>query len=155
MYLGLLCHNHWQKFATDFTYKTEAFILQFRAKVDPKKWPIGKDDPDPIIAEDSSAASTDDQKEPESSSASEPEPKVAVEPILNPNVPEFVPSFAAAKVNADDDKVVNADDDEAGTDGDTEDEPEDKKDADWVEVILAKLSNDHDEMFKSSELTFE
>ena len=129
--------------------------MQFRAKVDPKKWPIGKDDPDPIIAEDSSAASTDDQKEPESSSASEPEPKVAVEPILNPNVPEFVPSFAAAKVNADDDKVVNADDDEAGTDGDTEDEPEDKKDADWVEVILAKLSNDNDEMFKISELTFE
>ena len=76
------------------------------------------------------------------------EPRPAPEPALNPNVPEFVPSFVAAASK----KSVRDDpDDEEGTDGDTEEEPEDvlekarasekssvpkvdKTGADWVEV---------------------
>ena len=71
------------------------------------------------------------------------------EPALNPNVPEFVPSFVAVAPKKSDRDDPN---DEDGTDGDTEEEPEDvlekarscekssvpkvdKNGADWVEVV--------------------
>ena len=88
-----------------------------------KKWPIGKDDPDPVVPGEESSesakpgAETTELPKPaeaavaaaasatvtatanasaEPSSASKPEPKPVAEPVLNPNVPEFVPSFAAS-----------------------------------------------------------
>ncbi len=147
--------------------------FQFRPKVEPTKWPIGKDDPDPIIpgsgdeqpshvdeeAESHSQVAATTAQQPQSSSqpmiidslkSEDIEPvKLAhslPEPALNPNVPEFVPSFVASKVSAP--ATRNPDpNDEEGTDGDTEEEPEDdqakvrgsarpvdKTGADWVEV---------------------
>ena len=145
-------------------------FFQFRPKVDPTKWPIGKDDPDPIIPgsgdeqsshadEEAESHSKDAAQQPQSSSqpvitdslkSEDIEPvKLAhslPEPALNPNVAEFVPSFVAPKVSAP--AMRNPDpNDEEGTDGDTEEEPEedqakgrgsarpvDKTGADWVEV---------------------
>lgn len=153
---------------------TECWIqFQFRPKVDPTKWPIGKDDPDPIIpgSGDEQTSHVDEEAESHSQdvaqtaqqpqSSSQPmiidslksediEPvKLAhslPEPALNPNVPEFVPSFIASKVSAPAARKSDPNDEE-GTDGDTEEEPEedlskargsvipvDKTGADWVEV---------------------
>jgi hypothetical protein len=74
--------------------KTVSFVpFQFRAKVEPQKWPIGKDDPDPIIPsapeEDSKPVSAEEAEVSATTAApavpaaiAEPEPKVQPEPIL-------------------------------------------------------------------------
>ena len=93
------------------------------------------------------------------------------EPALNPNVPEFVPSFVAPAATAaaaapsttetenKSTRVTDDPNDEAGTDGDTEEEPEDadqdktpakkkdsalaKTDVDWVEVKKNRFPDLH------------
>lgn len=99
---------------------------KFRPKNNPDSWPLTPDQPDPVIS---------------------PKPEVQIDPTpdsiedagkktlnLNPNVPEFVPSFATAQ------GLDSArDDDEAGTDGDDEAEIADGKTHDsWVEVKSKK-----------------
>ncbi len=152
-------------FNLQYRFQTQGFNLsffsqKFRAKVDPKNWPIGKDDPDPIIPNDDEP-NTESKTEPKTESKTSETPKTeqieshVVEPTLNPNVPEFVPYFVAktetvSEVSTKKDSSsaktkTETENDEAGTDGDTEEDDEEEEKigkkksvevraADWVEV---------------------
>ncbi|CAB4062478.1 LARP1 [Lepeophtheirus salmonis] len=78
--------------------------LKLRAKVDPAKWPIAADQPDPPLV---------------------------ISEKLNPNVPEFIPTYGMIEGRIHPEKVPHHDDDEEGTDGDDEAEestlPKDNK----------------------------
>ena len=105
---------------------------RMRCKDDPEYWPLPSDQPDPVISpkpESQVDNATDSASTSTSSMAAAKEMKLS----LNPNVPEFVPSFKAVD-------PVHDPDDEAGTDGDDEAEIVDNQivkgssSDNWVEV---------------------
>ena len=105
---------------------------RMRCKDDPEYWPLPSDQPDPVISpkpESQVDNATDSASTSTSSMAAQKEMKLS----LNPNVPEFVPSFKAVD-------PVHDPDDEAGTDGDDEAEIVDNQivkgssSDNWVEV---------------------
>ena len=104
---------------------------RMRCKDDPEYWPLPSDQPDPVISP-KPESQVDNATDSASSAMAAKEKEMKLS--LNPNVPEFVPSFKAVD-------PVHDPDDEAGTDGDDEAEIVDNQivkgssGADnWVEV---------------------
>uniref|UniRef100_A0A0K2T3T2 Larelated protein 1like [Oreochromis niloticus] n=1 Tax=Lepeophtheirus salmonis TaxID=72036 RepID=A0A0K2T3T2_LEPSM len=108
--------------------------LKLRAKVDPAKWPIAADQPDPPLV---------------------------ISEKLNPNVPEFIPTYGMIEGRIHPEKVPHHDDDEEGTDGDDEAEESVEKNKHnilkspvsdkWVEV----KKRDRKTLPKDSETNFD